>query len=189
MSHVALLSPPPPEDGSPIQELFRDPTVSQIGTLLAIVGVTKEYLIVPTEVSSTREIHPDARAAAASSCVMAFGQLDNILNDMSRWQGGAGNLEKCRRELITEHTRTAKLLAQAHSEARRPSVLLSPALLPQEDGTWSAVMLESGVTLGRGVTPEKALEDFDKNFVTARKQQEVVEGRPKRRRAPRPKSG
>ncbi len=134
-------------------------TAVQTRTLLEIVGALKDFTApaASSDFGKTAEPHAEVVKAAVKTTELALAQLDNIIDDMARWNLAPDPLEQVHEKLV--ENQIAGLQA-----ARKPSNRYLPALAQLQSGKWAAVLPQSGEIIGTGETPGDALRAFDDAF-------------------------
>lgn len=181
-----------PEKGTRITPIFHalDPierTSTQIAILRGILTSTGEYLGHQNQVGVEDTVPKEVRDAAAKTACLTFSQLDNIIDDMSRWTASDDEQMGALKALLAAETRRAE---SEHAKARLESdmvrLMMTPfmqqrgMLLQRNDGKYIAVN-ESQSFMSVADTPQKAIDKFNIEFINP-------EPKPKKRRA-KPKSG
>lgn len=143
-------------------------TERQVEMLMTIIdGLDNHCFKAPEGSTGWQDCPPELAKAAISTSVSALAQLDNIIDDMSRWDGSGGLLEQS----YGRYLETAARLSEAHmfnvSQSTLPHVRYGATVLRVDVNDWIAV-LGAGTNkevLGRGPTVHDALRDFDKKFL------------------------
>jgi hypothetical protein len=155
----------------------------QIACLLHIANAMQAYLLAPHRELDPLDKRPDLDGGALASATVTFGnvckRLDEVLNDTDRWSMAPSqglyksilSLHDSQRKYLEAQQRTAEISAA-------PSSRLHPTLLEHE-GVFLAihgdVKTPGAHIVGRGLTPESALADFDQAFKRTAFEQYVVE--------------
>lgn len=136
-----------------------DKTTVQVRNLLEIVDHLKDFTAPHTssDFGKTAEPHKEAVEAALKTTSLALAQLDNIIDDMSRWNLSSDPLEDL-------HGRLVETQIGGLEHARKPSTRYLPALVRLQNGRWGAVLAQSGELIATGVNPGDALRAFDEAF-------------------------
>lgn len=131
--------------------------------------------IVDIGVEHRPDLDGGAGCAAAATFIKACGRLDDMLDDKSRW-----NLKENDElyQAITEQIKTASEVNRNQVEAikriQTPAVRLKPALSTIGNefiAFLSTSSLPGGTIIGKGKTPQLALEDFNAAFERVVEQQ------------------
>lgn len=143
----------------------------QFGTVLSVLGALTPYLLLTQreiEGGIPTSVDGGAVASATATFAVACDRLDKMLNDSTRW--GLETTDTLNTS-VKEHFRGAvevqKAQVQAVSDMRRPSSVHKPRLTTVAGefiALWGDPTLPGGMILGRGLTPEAALVDFDLAF-------------------------
>jgi len=144
----------------------------QISTLLHVINAFQAYLLSPHREFDPNNAHPELDGGALATATVTFGnackKLDEILNDKPRW--GLEKANDLYGSLIkTQEAQQALLDAQKKvvEAALLPHSQLKPTIF-QYQGLFLAIYgdpsISSGHIVGRGYTPEAALNDFDLAF-------------------------
>ncbi len=151
---------------------------AQFDTVLSVLGALTPYLLLShREIDDTlpRSLDGGASASAVATFATACNRLDAMLNDPERWKLDQTDAVQ---GAVQEHFRGAaevhKAQVQAVADMRRPSVVRKPRLTTiggEFIAIWGDPSLPGGLILGRGMTPEEALEDFDQAFTRQAGQQ------------------
>lgn len=107
-----------------------------------------------------------ATCALEASIIGACARLDTILEDPKRWTTNQNKrVENSLVRMHVEHVRMSEAQKKFVDNCDRPAYHLRPQLV-HVDGQWLAVYGAAieGRVVGLGTTPEKAMEDFDKQF-------------------------
>lgn len=184
-----------PEKGTRITPVFHtlDPverTNAQIGVLRGIISSAESFF--HGRDSFGPEAPAEVQAAAAKTACLAFSQIDNIVDDMSRWSandnGHTALLEKL---LSAETTRANNEASKAHIEESLIRLTMTPfmqqsgMLLQRNDGKYIAVNNDQSF-MAVGDSPQEAIDRFNAEFSMP------TEPKPKKKRAAprkRPKTG
>lgn len=177
MATTVALGNPDPDSGAGKLAAFQSPsdlekTQIQLSSLLTCVQALKDFTIhhessgessLPGS-SVTKKVDADLLAAANKTTIMLLHQIDNIVEDMSRWNLAEGALERAHVELLQANAKLMQLGAEEVALRQRPSGRINPSLV-SHGGQWLALLPDSGDPLGSGPSPQAALDDFDKNFL------------------------
>lgn len=141
-----------------------DKTTVQVRNLLEIVDHLKDFTAPHTssDFGKTAEPNKEAVDAAVKTTTMALAQLDNIIEDMARWNLSSDPLEDLHGRLV--ETQITNL-----EHARKPSFRYMPALAELQDGRWGAFLPQTGGLIAVGDDPGSALRAFDEAFVALEK--------------------
>lgn len=144
-------------------------TSNQVAILLHIVNTMRGIVLMdPREGDAPTRMDGETHIAANSAMVSACQRLEEITKDPKRWD-------------LTQHSEVHKAILDVHKKQvemldenislvrlhRRPSFRLQPTIVPYGREYFLAYWgdLHRGLAIiGRGATPEAALEDFDKAF-------------------------
>lgn len=143
-------------------------TERHVALLLAIVsGLEAQCFTVPEGSQDLQTCDPELAKKALATASLALGQLDNIVEDMSRWDASGGALEQS----YGRYLETAAKLSETHlfsvAQSVLPHVRYKATLLRVDVNDWVA-LIGAGTNreiIGRGPTVHDALRDFDKNFL------------------------
>lgn len=138
--------------------------LSMLGRMLNTVAELASDNKSPTE---GREVPLELRKKAEDSAIRLLHQIDNLTEDMQRWQGGPTPLEKQYEGLLEA---TAELQKASAFEAQikcLPSARYGAHLHEYAEGRWGAYLVQRGEAklLGSGSTPQEAVNAFDRAFV------------------------
>lgn len=174
-------------EGDPRQNPFQpvvvqtkeDATQQQVHMVLHIAHAMRTMLILPDDELATR-LSGEATLAAQATLIKACGRLDSILEDSGRWTLGEHN--KLHKAIVEVHEMQKRVLQSQLDmieTQRRPSFQLRPRIATYSDKYFIAFwgnLAEPGMAIiGRGVTPDAALKDFDAAFHrTSREQFQTI---------------
>lgn len=144
----------------------------QITTLLHVTNALQAYLLSPHREFDPANSHPEldggALAAATETFCKACEQLNGILADKSRWgmersndlYGSLVKTQEAQQGLLNAQRKVAEAALLPHNQ-------LKPTIF-QHNGLFLAIYgdpaIAAGHIMGRGYTPEAALNDFDLAF-------------------------
>lgn len=134
-----------------------DKTTVQVRNLLEIIASLKDFTAPEPSPLNSPSPHPEVVAASVKTTEMALSQLDNIIEDMSRWNLSTDPLE-------TVHERLVEAQIRNLEQSRKPSTRYMPAIARLSSGRWAAIMAQSGEVIATGDTPGDALKAFDEAF-------------------------
>lgn len=185
MSKVSTEAPDP-TPSSPAR-VIRPPSVldrteRQVQMLVGVVQALQGHTISFTEPGDTKAIAEGVERKAAETTVAALHQLDNILDDQTRWGLERDPYDRAFEDMLDQNRRLVRLQTRELAARLRPSARLGAVLVPDGTGMWTAVLPETGETLGRGTTPARALQDFDRSFFRLKALSEREKKAPTRRR-------
>ena len=169
-----------PEKGSRITPIFHalDPverTGSQIAMLRSVLNSAAEYLRSSHQLGADDALPPEVLAAAAKTACLTFSQLDNIIDEMSRWSADDPEQLGALKALLSAETKRAQsegLKAGLESDMIR--LLMTPfmqqrgRLLQRSDGKYVAVN-ESQSFMSVAESPQLAIDKFNDEFTKAAK--------------------
>lgn len=174
MSNVYAQAQQPSGGPQPINPLpSRDAICTQqISTVLMIMRELQPYLLAgetrDIDTGQHLELDGGAACAALTTFVKACDRLDHMLNDMSRW-----NLKEHDGlySAMTDHFNTASEVNRNQIEAvkriQSPAVRLKPQLTTIGNEFIAFLVtsdLPGGTIIGKGRTPQLALDDFNAAF-------------------------
>lgn len=144
----------------------------QISTLLHVINAFQAYLLAPHREFDPNNAHPELDGGALAAATVTFGnackKLDEILNDNGRWgldkandlYGSLVKTQEAHQALLGAQKKVAEAALLPHSQ-------LKPTIF-QHGGIFLAIYgdpsIPAGHIVGRGFTPEAALNDFDLAF-------------------------
>lgn len=144
----------------------------QIDQILGVVNCLRPYLLAAPELDGVTppELDGGAVCAAATTFIKACNRLDIILDDAKRWDLSAHDALY---ESILKSQAVARELHQNQTitlqNMRKPSVKLRPEFTRVREffvAYYGDLMDEGSLIMGRGLTPQEALDDFDAKFTT-----------------------
>lgn len=146
-------------------------TERQVDMLLSIVDCLENHCFKapenPTRESNWQECSPELAKKAEATAIAALGQLDNIIDDMSRWDAAGGALEQTYTRYLENAARLSEASALNAQQSTLPHARYGCSLIRVDLNDWVAV-LGSGTkeqVMGRGPTAYDALKDFDRKFL------------------------
>jgi hypothetical protein len=137
-------------------------TVSQINCLLRVVEQVGAFTLEDNDPVEGSENDEEVKKKSADTVVQALHQLDNLLNDASRWCVQRSEAELAHVRHIEGSSRLQDLVAR---EARRPFRRLQAEVGQLKDGRgWVACLQQAGLhpLMAAGTTPDKAMLAFDR---------------------------
>lgn len=154
----------------------------QLRSILAVVQELQPYIIEPThspgETPRALDMNGEAAIAAQTTFIKACGAIDAILEDKTRFTLGVQ--DKLMEELVkTQKSQQRFIDAQRLSseQMHKPSFLLKPTLATF-DGVfvayWGQIDKPGKAIVGRGKTPNEAINDFDLAFDRTPEDQVVI---------------
>lgn len=165
-------------------------TAAQVSILRSIVDAASGVLSPPRhqfDGTPSEEFDAESKAAAKKTLVLAFHQLDNVIDDQSRWGSAPAALEaeamgllKAEREKVAADAHFRQTLAQ-------PFFLLQARLYRAATGRVMATDATGALT-GWGDTPKAAIEAFNAAFDEAAKPTPPAPPTPPTAPAPSPDS-
>lgn len=145
-------------------------TERQVDMLLSIVDGLENCSFKGREGSDeTRwsDCSPELMAKATQTTINALSQLDNIIDDMSRWNADGGLLEQSYGRYLESAAKLSEVNLLNAQQSTRPHARYGCSLVRIDLNDWVAV-LGAGTkeqVMGRGPTAYDALHDFDKKFL------------------------
>jgi len=146
-------------------------TERQVDMLLSVVDCLENHCFKspenPTRESNWQECSPELAKKAEATAIMALGQIDNIIEDMSRWNAAGGALEQSYARYLENAARLSEASMLNAQQSTLPHARYGCHLIRVDLNDWVAV-LGSGTNeqvMGRGPTAYDALNDFDKKFL------------------------
>lgn len=149
-------------------------TVTQISALLAVANQLQPYLLLPhPDVDDENSRNPpklngEALIAATSTFIKTCEALDQIVSDATRWSLAQSDaLYHAATAAQNQHKAFLLAQTQAAQAIKRPAYQLRPTLAVFENNYiayWGDITVEDAAIIGRGLTPEAALADFDAAF-------------------------
>lgn len=142
-------------------------TEKQAAILLGIVNRLEDLMGENRSATEGTDIPSDVRKKAADTALTALRQLDNMMDDMQRWNAEGCQLEK----VYTKYLSTATDLADSHLIRTRqdtmPHVRYDARVYRVGENDWIACFVQgkNEYALGRGRTAYDALSDFDQHFI------------------------
>lgn len=153
----------------PLKEELTD---RQLGSILGVLRELQPYLledvVEPGGTPKDRSLDGGVESAAATSFLKACARMDLILDDASRWTLKTQNTLIA--EMIRTHKAQQKFIATqeaASAHLQTPRFLLRPTLAIANEGYiafWGNINAAGEAIIGKGKTPNEALEDFDAAF-------------------------
>jgi hypothetical protein len=188
-----------PDKGTRITPVFHalDPierTNAQINVLRGVLNSADAFFNNRQQFGEGSNAPDEVIAAAAKTACLAFSQIDNIVDDMSRWSAQDSKHTAALDALLSAETDRAKREAsKASTEERMIRLTMSPfmqqrgLLLQRNDGMFIAVNNEQ-TFMAVGASPQEAIDRFNTEFSLP---QELKKEPKKKRASPRkkPKDG
>lgn len=186
-----------PDRGTRITPVFHalDPverTSAQIAVLRGVIDTAGSFLGRHDQLGIEDTTPKEVREAAAKTACLTFSQIDNIVDEMSRWSASDTEHMAALRELLSAETLRARHEAsKARIEESMIRLTMTPflqqrgMLLQRNDGKYIAVNNDQ-TFMAVGDSPQEAIDRFNAEFSMPAKQ------KPKKKRAaPRkkPKAG
>ncbi|MCH9817303.1 MAG: hypothetical protein K0U64_12785 [Actinomycetia bacterium] len=186
-----------PDSGTRITPVFHalDPverTAGQIIVLRGIIDTTKSLFGQQDQLGVEDTTPKEVREAAAKTACLTFSQIDNIVDEMSRWSATDTEHMSALRGLLSAETLRARHEAsRARTEESLIQLTMTPflqqrgMLFQRNDGKYIAVNNDQ-TFMSVGNSPQEAIDQFNIDFLMPTK------SKPKKKRAaPRkkPKDG
>jgi len=181
-----------PDKGSRITPVFHalDPverTSAQVAVLRGILATAENFLDTRPQIGTESAVPAEVKGAAAKTACLAFSQLDNIVDEMTRWSPSDPEHTQTLRALLTAETRRAQSEeARARMEESMFRMLMTPfnqqrgRLLQRSDGKYIAVNADQSF-MAVSDSPAGAIDKFNEEFFQRSE-------KPKKRRARNPKT-
>lgn len=175
MSHVAINTP-----GDGPRPLFQIPSLlERTGQQLAILrGVLEDVAALAGEdrIGSDGgvDLPEDLQTKAADSAVRILHQIDNIVEDMVRWDSGKSVVEKQYEELLKAAAEQKQAEAFNEKLNALPSSRLPIHLHQYAEGRWGAYLVQNGAAslVASSNSIQGALDEFNRVALLGDFQQE-----------------
>lgn len=183
-----------PDKGTRITPVFHalDPverTSAQIAVLRGILSSADSFFNHSQQFGEGHNAPAEVIASAVKTACLAFSQIDNIIDDMSRWAAQDSKHTAALDALLSAETDRAKREgSKAAAEERMIRLTMSPfmqqrgLLLQRNDGTFIAVNSEQ-TFMAVGDSPQEAIDRFNTEFSLPQEPKKE----PKKKRVPRKK--
>lgn len=152
----------------PMREMVTD---KQINTVLDVLRDLQPYiLLTQREVDSAipKELDGGVASSATTTFIRACNRLDAMLDDAERWTlRSSDSLYDAMKAHYEAAVKVTASQLDAVANMQRPSRRLKPSFTRIGEefiAFWGTADLPGGMILGRGPTPEVALNDFDAAF-------------------------
>jgi len=144
-------------------------TERQVDVLLTVLDKLENFTFKGREddKASWSDCAPELAAKATSTSLHALSQLDNILDDMSRWDSSGGALEQSYNRYLENAAKASEASLFHVAQSNAPHIRHKAVLVRVDLNDWVSV-IGAGTNqqvLGRGPTPYDALRDFDEKFL------------------------
>lgn len=163
----------PPEDGGRTKGVFHnlphvEKTAAQVAILRGIVDTAAPFVAgqrSPFGGSETavEDVDPEAKEAARKTLVLAFHQLDNLIEEQMRWGVADSETEAEAKQLLRTETERVAADAAIKRLWAQPFYTLRAHLYRTPLGRFVA-MDEQNALQGWGATPKEAIESFNRAF-------------------------
>lgn len=163
----------PPEDGGRTKGVFHnlphvEKTAAQVAILRGIVDTAAPFVAgqrSPFGGSDTavEDVDPEAKEAARKTLVLAFHQLDNLIEEQMRWGVADSETEAEAKQLLRTETERVAADAAIKRLWAQPFYTLRAHLYRTPLGRFVA-MDEQNALQGWGATPKEAIESFNRAF-------------------------
>lgn len=154
----------------------------QLRSILAVVQELQAYIIEPThspgETPRALDMNGEAAIAAQATFIKACSAIDSILEDKARFTLGVQ--DKLMNELVNTQKAQQKFIDTqrlSSEQMQKPSFLLKPTLANFDGGFlayWGKIDEPGKAIVGRGKTPNEAINDFDRAFDRTSEDQVVI---------------
>lgn len=132
---------------------------------------------------ASEELDKECHTSACASFIRVCNRIDDIMDDRKRWRlQSFDKLSQALQQLYATQQQLAHEAKVTQFVARRPCMLLRPALAQLPDGRWEASY--SGLR-AIGGTPDEAMDAFDAIYVG---QQQLLEEHLQQQQSPQKKS-
>lgn len=176
-------------DGSPrsLSSVFHsfsdlERTGNQIAMLEKIVETAQPFLYDSKSPTEGNEADREVQEAARKTAVLAFHQLDNILDDQSRWGTKDGDTDSEVKGVLKAETDRLKADAFLREQLGRPCHMLKAKIFRTQSGKLIALN-DSQSVAGFGDTAAEAMDAFDTAY---HEQQHLPVDTPAEQPAPQP---
>lgn len=166
----------PPEDGGRTKGVFHnlphvEKTAAQVAILRGIVEVAAPFVAGQRSPfggseGSAEDVDPEAKEAARKTLVLAFHQLDNLIEEQMRWGVADSETEAEAKQLLRTETERVAADAAIKRLWAQPFYTLRAHLYRTPLGRFVA-MDEQHALQGWGATPKEAIESFNRAFENA----------------------
>lgn len=188
----------PPEDGGRTKGVFHnlphvEKTAAQVAILRGIVDTAAPFVASQRSPfggseNSPDDVDPEAKEAARKTLVLAFHQLDNLIEEQMRWGVADSETEAEAKQLLRTETERVAADAAIKRLWAQPFYTLRAHLYRTPLGRFVA-MDEQNALQGWGATPKEAIESFNRAFdnaVASSAQDEETESEAKKEPSPAP---
>jgi hypothetical protein len=141
-------------------------TAFQVSVLRSIVDTASEVLSPsrgPFDSGAQEGFDPESRAAARKTLVLAFHQLDNLIDDQSRWGSAPVSIESEALRLLKAEGDKVTADAAMRATLTQPFFLFQARLFRTSTGRFRAADATEAI-VGWGDTPKEAVEAFNAAF-------------------------
>jgi len=141
-------------------------TAGQISLLRSVVDSASSVLSPSRSAfdgAPAEEFDAESRAAARKTLILAFHQIDNIIDDQSRWGSAPAPLEGEAMRLLKAEADKVSADAAMRATLTQPFFLLQARLHRSASGRVMATD-STGAVIGWGDTPKQAIEAFNAAF-------------------------
>lgn len=135
-------------------------TGNQIAMLEKVVDTAKAFLFESKSPTEGYENDTEVQDAARKTAVLAFHQLDNILDDQSRWGTKDGDTDAEVKGLLKAETDRSKADTYLREQLGRPCHMLKAKVFRTPSGKLIALN-DSQSIAGFGDTAAEAMDAFD----------------------------
>lgn len=163
----------PPEDGGRTKGVFHnlphvEKTAAQVAILRGIVDTAAPFVAGQRSPfggseSGADDVDPEAKEAARKTLVLAFHQLDNLIEEQMRWGVADSETEAEAKQLLRTETERVAADAAIKRLWAQPFYTLRAHLYRTPLGRFVA-MDEQNALQGWGATPKEAIESFNRAF-------------------------
>lgn len=145
-------------------------TSVQISLLRSILGSTRDFICQQQQLGVENVIPPEVQDAASKTSCLVLSQLNNIVDDMSRWSsedsGQASSLDSL---LAAEVRRSDSEASKAKAEESLFRLMMTPftqqrgTILKRKDGNYVAINMDQTLT-AVAASPQEAINKFNLQF-------------------------
>lgn len=141
-------------------------TAGQISLLRSVVDSASSVLSPsrsPFDGAPPEEFDAESRAAARKTLILAFHQIDNIIDDQFRWGSAPAPIENEAMRLLKAEAEKVSADAAVRATLTQPFFLLQARLHRSASGRVMATD-STGAIIGWGDTPKQAIDAFNTAF-------------------------
>jgi len=142
-------------------------TRSQLGMLLDALYRVSNVASTPRSLTEGYENTPELIAKASDSSIRILHQIDNLIEDMSRWSSAPSPIEQHYANMVEKSAKLQEAVLLKQQIDTLPHARFNAHLYQNTEGEWGAYLIQGdrALQMGKGQTAQEALNNFDLAFI------------------------